>query len=340
MKLMKRITWIMSIALCLWGLVACQSGPVVTQSTGMAYEVVVVMEKSLWEGELGSAVHAALTADVPGLPQSEPAMRVTYVQTKDFNGLLKLVRNILIVKVDPTAYTKASVAVEENAWANNQQVVRLSTPDAETAVAYLQENPRFFSDYFTNVELKRAQTQLRKEYSTVVMEHVKQDFGIRLYAPARITFFKDTTDFFWASNNANTGRTDLIVYSFPYTDPNTFTVDYLVSKRDSVLREHLPGSFPGSFMTTEKRAPIHYDAITVGGQYCGVVRGLWRMEGDMMGGPFVSHAQLDEARQRVIVVEGFVYAPETDKRNFLRRIEAALFTLELNVNETESQSTK
>ena len=59
-----------------------------------------------------------------------------------------------------------------------------------------------------------------------------------------------------------------------------------------------------------------------------------------MGGPFVSHAQLDEARQRVIVVERFVYAPETDKRNFLRRIEAALFTLELNVNETESQSTK
>ena len=94
-------------------------------------------------------------------------------------------------------------------------------------------------------------------------------------------------------------------------------------------------------MTTEKRAPIHYDAITVGGQYCGVLRGLWRMEGDMMGGPFVSHAQLDEARQRVIVAEGFVYAPETDKRNFLRRIEAALFTLELNANETtESQSTK
>ena len=76
MKLMKRRTWIMSIALCLWGLVACQSGPVVTQSTGMAYEVVVVMEKSLWEGELGTAVHADLTADVPGLPQSEPAMRV------------------------------------------------------------------------------------------------------------------------------------------------------------------------------------------------------------------------------------------------------------------------
>lgn len=31
----------------------------------------------------------------------------------------------------------------------------------------------------------------------------------------------------------------------------------------------------------------------------------------------------------VVVAEGFVYAPETDKRNFMRRIEAALFTLRL-----------
>ena len=59
------------------------------------------------------------------------------------------------------------------------------------------------------------------------------------------------------------------------------------------------------------------------------MRGLWKMVGDMMGGPFVSHARLDEKNQRVVVAEGFVYAPETDKRNFIRRIEAALYTLRL-----------
>lgn len=32
------------------------------------------------------------------------------------------------------------------------------------------------------------------------------------------------------------------------------------------------------------------------------------MEGDMMGGPFVSHAHLDEKNQRVVVAETFVYA--------------------------------
>ena len=59
------------------------------------------------------------------------------------------------------------------------------------------------------------------------------------------------------------------------------------------------------------------------------MRGLWRVQGDMMGGPFVSLTRLDEQNNRVIVAEGFVYAPETEKRNFIRRIEAALYTLRL-----------
>ena len=53
------------------------------------------------------------------------------------------------------------------------------------------------------------------------------------------------------------------------------------------------------------------------------------MEGDMMGGPFVSVARLDERNNRVVVAEGFVYAPETNKRNYIRRMEASMYTLRL-----------
>ena len=82
-------------------------------------------------------------------------------------------------------------------------------------------------------------------------------------------------------------------------------------------------------MATESRFGVEYTPITVNGKYCGVLRGLWKMVGDMMGGPFVSHVRLDEKNNRVVVAEGFVFAPETDKRNFIRRIEAALYTLRL-----------
>ena len=98
------------------------------------------------------------------------------------------------------------------------------------------------------------------------------------------------------------------------------------------MKENLPGAFPESYMTTESRFGVDYTPITVNGKYCGVLRGLWKMVGDMMGGPFVSHVRLDEKNNRVVVAEGFVFAPETDKRNFIRRIEAALYTLRLDIH--------
>lgn len=308
---------------------SCHSGSVLTNATGLAYEVVVVMNQEDWKGEAGEAVKAELTSDVPGLPQSEPALKITYVQPKDFNGLLKYVRNILIVKIDASLYTKVSLSYENDPWAKNQVVVTMTAPDQQAIVHYANEHPKQLVDFFVKVEMNRAISQLEKNYSSVVMDHLKADFDVMLNAPANMTYYRDTTDFFWASNNANTGRTDLVVYTFPYTDPNTFTADYLVAQRDSVMKANLPGAFPNSYMATETRAGIEYEPITLNGKYAGIMRGLWRMEGDMMGGPFVSLVRLDEKNNRVVVAEGFVFAPETDKRNFIRRIEAALYTLRL-----------
>ena len=48
-----------------------------------------------------------------------------------------------------------------------------------------------------------------------------------------------------------------------------------------------------------------------------------------MGGPFVSISRVDEEAGKVIVAEGFVYAPEKMKRGLMRRLEGALYTLAL-----------
>lgn len=326
---MKTYSLLISMLLLLVLTGSCNSGAVMTNATGFAYEVVVVMNQDDWKGEAGEAVKAELESDVPGLPQPEPSLKITYVQPKDFDGLLKYVRNILIVKIDPSLYTKVSLSYENNPWARNQVVVTMTAPNQEEIVKYIHENPKQLVDFFVKVEMNRAMSQLKKSYSSVVMDHLKKNFDVELNAPAQMTYYRDTTDFFWASNNANTGRTDLIVYTFPYTDPKTFTLDYLVSKRDSVLRENLPGAFPNSYMATEIRGGLSYQPITINGKYAGELRGLWKMVGDMMGGPFVSHIRLDEKNNRIVVAEGFVYAPETNKRNFIRRIEAALYTLRL-----------
>lgn len=309
------------------GLTACNSGSVMTRATGISYEAVVVMDRANWESTAGEAIKGELYADIPGLPQSEPAIKITYVTPNDFNGLLTYVRNIVIVKVDPSMFTRTSVNSETNRWANGQIVINVNTPDAQNLAEFMERNKGAIVHMITKAEMNRTISQLEKTYSSAVLDNVRSKFGVSLRVPSDMTYTRNAENFFWASNNANRGRTDVIVYSFPYTDKETFTLDYLVAKRDSVLRENLPGAFENSYMATETRFGLDYKPITVQGKYCAEIRGLWKMVGDMMGGPFVSHARLDEENNQVIVVEGFVFAPETNKGNYIRRIEAALYTL-------------
>lgn len=311
------------------GITACKYTVVTKRATGLPYEVVVVMNKASWEGDAGQKVKEELTIPVPALPQNEPSMRITYSPPASFDGLLKYVRNILIVDINSATYSKVSLGQEKDEWATGQLILKLKAPSSEALIAWLAENETGIVRKFDLAERDRRVALLQKTYSSLVMEKAQSKFGVELHAPDDMTYFKDTTGFFWASNNANTGRIDLLMYSFPYTDPATFTKEYLTAVRDSVLKLHLPGNRPGSYVSTELRSGVSYEPSTLDGKYCGVLRGLWKMEGDMMGGPFVSYAVLDEKNQRVVVAEGLVFAPETTKRNLIRKAEAALYTLDI-----------
>ena len=51
------------------------------------------------------------------------------------------------------------------------------------------------------------------------------------------------------------------------------------------------------------------------------MRGLWETENDYMGGPFY-HFSYVNAQNKCISVDGFVYAPNDTKRDYLRQVEA------------------
>lgn len=305
---------------------ACDSKPIGVSAIGIPYEIAVTADETVWEDSAGYALKKELLIDILGLPQSEPTMKIMYVKPKDFNGMMKYLRNVLIVDVNESKYTKVSMKSEKDKWVVKQVVVYLTSPTKEALIDYLKENRRLLAEFYTKEEMERMGDIYRNTFSSLVMGKVKDRFDVSIYAPTEMTYFKDTTNFFWTSNNANTGRMDLVVYTFPYTDPNTFTLDYLVAMRDSIMKINMPGTYPDSYMSTNMLA-TDYNPITLNGKYAGVLRGLWEMKGDMMGGPYVSVARLDEVNNRVVVAEGFVYAPETDKRSYIRRIEASLYTL-------------
>jgi hypothetical protein len=54
------------------------------------------------------------------------------------------------------------------------------------------------------------------------------------------------------------------------------------------------------------------------------------MVGQTMGGPYVNYMIEDKKNNRIIVLEGFVYAPRLEKRNYLFALEAILKSVKLD----------
>ena len=97
----------------------------------------------------------------------------------------------------------------------------------------------------------------------------------------------------------------------------------------TVMKVHIPGAKEGMYMVTADSIFVEARNIAVQGDYAYEVRGLWEMENDAMGGPFVSHVRVDRTNGRIVVVEGFVYNPGKLKRDQIRKLNAALYTLKL-----------
>ena len=312
-----------------------KKGLLMPNASGLPYEMLVVMGDEQWERPLGRAVFNVLDTDVPGLPQSERSFRITRVAPSGFNSnMFRIMRNVIKVDIQ-NIYTQPKLKFARNVYAYPQMVMTLQAPDEASLAQYVEDNAQSILDFFTKAEMNREIENLREEHNLEVSRLAKEILGVDVWVPWTINKFKRGEDFLWASTNTGKKDMSIVLYSYPYTDKNTFTLDYFLNKRDSVMKVNIPGGPEGSYMSTQ-RDFVYVEDATVQGKYAQVARGLWRVKGDRMGGPFVSHSRVDEVNGRVIVAEAFIYAPESLKRDLMRRMEAALYTLQLPQTEKVS----
>jgi len=297
------------------------------QAGGAPYELLVLMDDSQWERPLGRALFEVLDTDLPGVAQPERQFRMTRIAPADFGNIFKVYRNILQVDIQ-NIYSMAKFKFTRDVYARDQMVMTLQAHDENQLTEYIQQNGEQILDFFTRAEFNRQVSFLEDQHNPTVTEKVEEQFGCTVWVPLELNKFKSGKDFFWASTNRGSKDLNFVIYTYPYTSPETFTLDYFMHKRDSVMKANIPGGPEGSYMTTQHQFVYVVDG-TVRGEYAQIARGLWRVEGDRMGGPFVSHSRVDVANNRVVVVEGFVYAPESLKRNLIRTMEASLYTLAL-----------
>ena len=316
------------LLLCLLLLTGCRKEQIFPQASGRPYEVLVVLDNKTWNAPAGRALFDILDTDVPCLPQSERSFRISQIEPKDFSANFTIFRNIIQVNIDKTQFSRTGIRFMRNKFAMDQIVLTINSPSEEDLRQFCVDHKQDVIDFLTRTEMNRLIAELEKKHSKVTYDLAWQVFACRFYAPKELTSYKKGEQFLWTSNNTASGLENIVMYSYPYEGPETFNKEYMLAKRDSVMKVNLPGEKPGMYMNTDTLCSM-VKPIVVHKRYAMEARGLWYMENDCMGGPFVSHSRVDTETNRVIVVEGFVYAPEKMKRGLIRRLEGSLYTLQL-----------
>jgi hypothetical protein len=297
-------------------------------SSGRPYEVLVVADTGFWDRPAGTALYDLLNSSVPGLPQQEPQFDVSRIDPPHYRTTFKMFRNIITLDINGNFYTQTRLKYRYDEYAYPQAILEIHTPSEGELATFLKYHGQEIINFFVKVEMNREAKELEEKHSQLVTDMAKQMFGCKFFAPREIKSKKKGKNFFWASSNTGNASLNVCMYAYPYPGPAAFTKAYFVHQRDSFMRANIPGEEPNMFMKTDTFG-LDVHNVVVKRSFAQEARGLWEMENDAMGGPFVSHARVDTVRNRVVVVEGFVYAPDKTKRNWMRRLEASLYTLDL-----------
>lgn len=301
--------------------------------TGKSGEVVLVIEPELWSSDIGKEFRKSLSQAHPALPQSEPVFDLVHIPFSAFSNIFKTHRNVILVKIDKELH-EPKMIVQENLWAKPQIIVNVLAPDKSSLEALVRDNGDLLVERITRKELKRYTDNYKKYEQTGFADQIEKKFGVRLTIPKGYSMDLDTTDFTWFESR---GRGDVVqgILIYSYDKPEVeLTSEYLYAKRTQFTKRFVPGPTVGSYMAVEREAPTFRREIKVNNIDVIEIRNLWKVENEFMGGPFISFSFIDEDKNKIINIDGFVFAPQFDKRDYLRQVEAILNSVQKPLNES------
>jgi hypothetical protein len=333
---MKQKTLFFSILILILLLGGCNSRNQTSMKknvTGKAGELVVVINPIAWDNEPGKLIRDVLAQPQLSLPQDEPIFDLINIPHDAFGQIFRTSRNLLIVKIG-NEVAKNDIRLKRDVHAFTQAVAYI---DAKTYADFgkiLNENSDRIASFFMKAERRRLEINYANYHERAVSAETEEKFGITLNVPPGFVVDKVEDNFMWIRFETPEISQGIFIYTFPYEDENTFTADYMKIKRNIVLRKNVPGPTEGSYMSTESELPVVFNVFKKDGNYASEMRGLWTVENNFMGGPFINLAMLDILNNRVVVLDGYVYAPGKNKRNYLRQVEAMIYSAKF-VNQDE-----
>jgi hypothetical protein len=294
-------------------------------SVGKSNQLLVVTELKHWNGEIGTNLRSFLGEFVIGLPQPETTFSVSQIAPKGFGSMMNKYRNVLVVQTATTT----SFRVKNDYYAKPQTIVYVTAKDKEGLAIQLEKHKKEIVKIFRDSDIKHVQGRFLKTRVDDSKYKTLAKLGVSLTIPKSFRTVKDTVGFLWLRHHLMSGiakgdgTNNILVYAMPLTEEFDLDVNNSVIKHRNIIGEkHIPGSREGMYMITEAAFTPQTKETTVDNKQAFETRGKWEVKDNFMAGPFLNYNIIDKKNNRIIVVEGFTYAPSVNKRDFIFELEA------------------
>lgn len=309
-------------------------------------EVLVLSEDENWDTFVKQHIEKSFEEPYPVLPQAENSIKITHVAFDKFDKIFKRFRNVLIIAdlEDDSDITKLAmqylgedlatkafnnpdffVGKKNNVWANDQYVVFLFAPGKERLENILKTK----ADLIKNLFLKNEINRYHKAVMSIgenkeIMNTIKDKYGFSIDIPSDFFVALNNNDVLWLRKETEEISFNILIHE---TTADTNFENRAVALRNYLGEKYVSSEIEGSYMVSDSTLPIETLYINLNGNEAYQTKGLWRLENDFMGGPFVSHYVLYPDKKRAVLVDAFIYAPGTKKKPQLRRLEALAATI-------------
>lgn len=309
-------------------LFSCQEGPkrqYKPQSLGALNTIAVVMENNLWKGPVGDKVRERFAAPQIGLTWDEPRFSLEHIPPAVFNGTTRHRRSVLYISRDSIS----GAQVRKDLYASPQRVGVIKGVSDSALLVAIESHAEQVMQSIREMELTEAQNRFMRSLSKD--NAVVERFGVTIKLPSVYKVGKREDNFIWIDREIQKGSMNLIAYEMPadYFDNDSTLISDIIRMRDSIGEQYIPGpDVPNkiTYMGTEKAfAPAVFKTV-IDGKQAMEVRGIWEIVNYPMAGPFLTYIIKDSLRNRNMILEGFTFAPATNKRDYMFELEAVIKT--------------
>ncbi len=303
------------------------------RSSGKTSELIVVTNnQTQWEENIGDSIRAFYQQEYKILPQPEPIFNLVNVPMASFmdSKMFRTHHNVLIVDIKKGA-KKTEMEARKDYWASPQRVIKITAPSREASLKYFEENKETILGIQMQSERERIYSLFKAFRDLTLREDIHKAFEFTFEIPKGFYIAKKYSNFAWLRKETKNNSQGIMIYTYDFTDTTAFNPTRIISYRDSLTKEFVPGPTESSYMAVSKiYVQPEFKKINFLGMYAIETRCLWKVENDFMGGPFMSYTFVDEKRNRVITLDGYVYAPNAPKRDLMIQLESIFYSLKLD----------